>query len=117
MLALGSASVSLAHGDWPAKHGGLMNEGGETSFELVARKGKAVLYVEDHGTPVPTAGAKGTLEVARGAETLNVELRAADGNRLQAVSPVSLKPGDRVKARVVMANGSIAVGRFFIGSR
>lgn len=108
-----AASVH-AHGDWPAKHGGIMNEGGETSFELVAKGRKVVFHVEDHGSLVDTKGAHGTLTVTRGSESWSSPISPSGGNRMASQMPRSLAPGDRVLARVTMANGSIAAGRFGI---
>lgn len=109
-----AAAGARAHGDWPPKHGGIMNDGGETSFELVARGRTAVLHVEDHGSPIPTQGAKGTLTITRGDSTWTSEIRAVGGNRLETRLPQSLVRGDRVLAKVTMGNGSIAAGRFVI---
>lgn len=108
------AAPAWAHGDWPAKHGGLMNDGGETSFELVARGTQVVLHVEDHGTPVATQGAKGTLTVTRGTQTWSAPITAVGDNRLESRMPRPLARGDRVLAKVTMGNGSISAGRFVI---
>jgi hypothetical protein len=109
-----AAAPAHAHGDWPPKHGGLMNEGGETSFELVARGTKIILYVEDHGTPVSTQGAKGTLTVTRGSKTWSAEITRLGDNGLESRLTRPLARGDRVLAKVTMGNGSIAAGRFVI---
>ena len=103
-----------AHGDWPAKHGGVMNDGGETSFELVARNRKVLLFVEDHGEPVDTKGAQGLLTVTQGERSWNADIRTTGGNRLEATLLRELKHGDKIVARVTMGNGSIAVGRFSV---
>jgi hypothetical protein len=112
-----TASVSgsaMAHGDWPAKHGGLMNQSGEISFELVARGRQMVLHVEDHGTPVETRGARGVFEVARGEQTWSSEITTIGGNRLKSVLARGIQKGDRVSAKVVMGDGSIAAPRFVV---
>jgi hypothetical protein len=109
-----AAAAACAHGDWPPKHGGQMNDGGETSFELVARGRDVVFYVEDHGTPVPTQGTKGVLTVTRGERVWLSDIRAASGNRLSSRLVQPLAAGDRVLARVTLANGSIAAGRFVV---
>ncbi len=106
--------VVNAHGDWPAKHGGIMNDGGETTFELIVRRGKVTLYLEDHGVSLPTQGSRGTLSVTGGTTKRSVDLEAAGANRLQSVQPMALTKGDRAVARVVLGNGSIVVGRFVV---
>jgi hypothetical protein len=113
LLAL-PATTAFAHGDWPAKHGGIMNDGGETSFELVVVRGKATLYVEDHGTAVPTQGARGTFTVTRGTTARSVDLRAAGSNRLETVQLIDVTKGDKAMARVTLGNGSVVVGRFLV---
>lgn len=114
LLILAVTTAAAAHGDWPPKHGGIMNDGGETSFELVVSrgKGKATLYVEDHGTAVPTQGARGTFSVTRGATSRSVDLRAAGANRLETTEAIAISKGDKAIARVTLGNGSVVVGRF-----
>jgi hypothetical protein len=112
ILAMAALCTAGAHGDWPPKYGGLMNEGGETSFELVVQGVAIVLHVEDHGTPIITAGAEGTFAVTRAGITWAATLVPAGDNRLQTVLPQPLEQGDKVLARVKLANGSIVAGRF-----
>jgi len=107
------APIVRAHGDWPPKHGGLVSDG-ETTFELVAKARSVVLFVEDHGEPVGTQGAKGTLTVSRGTQTWNVAVFEAGGNRLKCSLPSPLASGDRVLARITMGNGSIAAARYVV---
>ncbi len=114
MATLWAPGVAAAHGDWPAKHGGQLNDGGETSFELVSRGRALTLHVEDHGTPVPTSGAAGVLTVTRGQRSWTSALKAAGANRLSGQLEQPLADGDRVLARVTMANGSVAAGRFVV---
>lgn len=75
MLLL-AAAAACAYGDWPPKHGVQMNEAGETSFELVARRREMTLCVEDHGTPLPTQRTKGVLTVTRGERLWSSDIRA-----------------------------------------
>ena len=109
-----AAAGAAAHGDWPPKHGGQMNDGGETSFELVSRGLALTLHVEDHGTPVATLGAVGTLTVTRGERTWKTALKAPGGNQLSSRLSTALADGDQVLAKVTMPNGSIAAGRFVV---
>jgi hypothetical protein len=111
---LACCGVSLAHGDWPPKHGGQMNDGGETSFELVGRGPSIAFYVEDHGSPVAMQGARGTVTITRGSSISSAEVRFDTGNRLVARLPHKLQTGDRVLVKVTMPNGSIAAGRYVL---
>ena len=69
-LVLGLSAVSfnaaLAHGGAAPKHGGVIATASDLSFELVARDGGAVIYVEDHGKPMVPTGLKGKLTVLQG---------------------------------------------------
>ncbi len=45
-LAFGTAH---AHGDAPAKHGGIIKVANDITFELVVKQDVAELYLDDHG--------------------------------------------------------------------
>lgn len=107
-------TAASAHGDWPPKHGGQMNDGGETSFELVARGRRLTFHVEDHGTELATQGATGTLTITRGNTRYDAPLTPLGRNQLRATAPTALRPGDRLLARVTLSNGSVAAGRFVL---
>lgn len=109
----GGASGLRAHGVWPPKHGGVKNnDEGEISFELVARGRDIVIYLEDHGEPMSTAGARGLVELRRGDSLQTTELTARGGNRLGGRAPGPLRKGDRLIAKLTFANGSIGEGHF-----
>jgi hypothetical protein len=109
-------SLALAHGDWPAQHGGIMNEGGETSFELIQKGQATTVCLSDHGKPVATRGANGTLQVTRAGKETRHDLKAvADGNCLAASGAVvKLRAGDTAMTRVQQADGSVVIGRFAV---
>ncbi len=100
-----------AHGVAKPRHGGLVDVGGETTFELV-RAGRAVrIFVEDHGKPVDTRGASG--ELLLGSETgRRLALLKAFGVNGLAGTSLAFKPGDRLFVRVTLGNGSVEVGEF-----
>ena len=86
-LVLGAAfAVSGTAGAHTAKpkHGGVVREAGDISFELVAKGDAAIIYVEDHGKPLATTGMAGRLMVLNGKETSEAELAPAGENRLEA---------------------------------
>ena len=110
--ALAAASTAaFACGEWLPKHGGLMNQGGETSFELVAKGKELVLHLEDHGAPIATEGSRAVLQVEGQAGAWSVPLQPAGDNLLRTVLPQELLPGDRLLAKVTLANGSMVGGR------
>lgn len=111
LLSAGPVADADAHGVATPKHGGLVDVGGETTFELV-RAGKTVkIFVEDHGRPVDTTGATG--ELLLGSETGRrlAVLKASGGNGLAGTS-LDFKPGNRLFVRVTFGNGSVEVGEF-----
>lgn len=123
-LLLGAASCApclalwptpaTAHGWWPPKHGGLMNLGGEISFELVAADQGLTIHVEDHGIPVPTTGALGELTVSGPQGRRSVPIADAGDNRLQG-PPLVLQDGERVRLSATLASGLYLVGYFIVG--
>ncbi len=110
LLVAASPWAAFAHGDWPPKHGGVMNDG-ETSFELVQRRDGLHFYVEDHGELVRTAGSTPTLIVRRnGAEKSHAG--KPQGDNALFFAGVRLQPSDDVVVRVTFVQGAVAVGRF-----
>jgi hypothetical protein len=112
LLAL-AMPFALAHGDREPRHGGLLSIGGEISFELVRKADALVIYVDDHGAPVPTDGATGTLEVRSGGDVRTVPVKAAGGNALSAPF-VETRTGDRLLLRAQIGAGAMLNGRFAI---
>lgn len=110
LLVAASPWAAFAHGDWPPKHGGVMNDG-ETSFELVQRRDGLHFYVEDHGELVRTAGSTPTLIVRRNG-TENSHAGKPQGDNALFFAGVRLQPSDDVVVRVTFAQGAVAVGRF-----
>ncbi|WP_157039711.1 hypothetical protein [Aquincola tertiaricarbonis] len=114
MLAwlLSVSGFVCAHGYFPPKHGGLMSEGGEISMELVTQAARTVLYVEDHGTPVPTAGATGAVALGTIGSTQQVLALVGDGDNRLVGPPLRLSAGDRVVARAELPDGNVVFVRF-----
>ena len=95
------------------QHGGVTNwnTNSEYSFELVVNGESAIIYVEDHEVPVDTSGAKGELTVTRNGSSQTAKLETDGDNRMMARG-LSIKGGDRVVARITLANSVIMLGRF-----
>lgn len=104
----------LAHGD-KAKHGGIVSTTREDiTFELVSKDGKAMLYVEDHGKPVATAGASGKLTVLNGKDKAEVPLEPAGDNILAAKGDARLDKGAKAIAAVTFADKRTVNVRFAV---
>lgn len=105
--------IGQAHGVATPKHGGLVDIGGETSFELVRSGRRVQVFVEDHGKPVDTRGATAELLLGSESGTRLAVLKASGPNSLAGES-ATFKTGDRVFVRVKFGNGSVEVGEFSI---
>jgi hypothetical protein len=105
-------NAALAHGDDRPMHGGTMQSAGGLSFELVARDGGAVLYIVDHGEPVPTQGLSGKLTVLNGAEKSEAEFTVV-GNTLVAKA-IKLPSGAKAVATLTNAEKQTITVRFSV---
>lgn len=111
-LSLLMTSASFAHSGKP-KHGGVVREAGDLSFELVPKGDVVVLHVEDHGKPLPTSGMTGKLTVLNGKDTSEAELAPAGENRLEAKG-VKVEKGSRAVAVVTTAQKKTVTVRFSV---
>lgn len=102
-----------AHGDDKARHGGQVQMAGEVKFELVAKADGAELYLDDHGTTMPTAKLGGKLTVMSGSNKAEAKLEPAAGDKLVAKG-VKLAKGDKVIALVTLEDKKTASARFVI---
>ena len=107
-LAL-SMGTAFAHGVPKPKHGGIVDVGGEISFEMVVDKSTMKFFVEDHGKPVSTKGAVG--EVLLASETGKKIGTLSEGGANSLVGKLApFKRGNHLFVRVVLGDGSIVVG-------
>ena len=114
VLALAAAGFNAAHahsGGEP-KHGGVVQAASELSFELVGTPEGAVIYVEDHGKPMPLTGVTGRLTVLNGSDRTEADLTPA-GDRLEARG-VKLASGSKVVAALRTAKQKAITVRFTV---
>jgi hypothetical protein len=115
-LVLGLSAVSfnaaLAHGGAAPKHGGVIATASDLSFELVARDGGAVIYVEDHGKPMVPTGLKGKLTVLQGDQKSEAELVPA-GDKLEAKG-IKLASGAKAVASLTTSAAKAITVRFTV---
>jgi hypothetical protein len=115
-LVLGLSAVSfnaaLAHGGAAPKHGGVIATASDLSFELVARDGGAVIYVEDHGKPMVPTGLKGKLTVLQGDQKSEAELVPA-GDKLEAKG-IKLASGAKAVASLTTSSAKAITVRFTV---
>ena len=103
-LAVFSPTV-FAHAEHgQAQYGGTVAEAGMAQFELVSKGGQLIVYVSNHGQAVATAGATGKLTILEGAKKLELDLKPAGDNRLEAKG--SAASGAKALISVQLPNGS-----------
>lgn len=112
-IALIATGNVFAHGA-KANHGGIAQSANDLNFELVAKDGKATIYVEDHDEALSTAGATGKLTILNGTEKIEVPLEAAGNNQLVSKGEVKLAKGAKVVAAIIFADKSTVNVRFSI---
>ena len=98
-LPMAAAYAHAEHGQ--PQFGGVVAEAGLAQFEVVARDGKVVVHVTNHGAAVDTAGAKGKLTVLAGTAKSEIALAPAGGNRLEGSGKIAA--GDKLLINVELA--------------
>ncbi len=111
-FALLAANAAFAHGGGVPKHGGVVQNASDLSFELVATPDGATIYVEDHGKPMATAGMSGKLTVLAGTSKTEVAVTPA-GDKLDAKG-VKLAKGVKVVASLLTSAKKPIVVRFTV---
>ena len=98
-LPMAAAYAHAEHGQ--PQFGGVVAEAGLAQFEVVAKDGKVVVYVTNHGAALDTAGAKGKLTVLAGTAKSEIALAPAGGNRLEGSGKVA--GGDKLLINTELA--------------
>jgi hypothetical protein len=107
-----SFNLAMAHGEAKARHGGVVATASDLNFELVGTAAGAVIYIDDHGRPMPPTGMTGKLTVLKGSEKTEAEL-AVSGDRLEAKG-VKLASGAKVVAALSTASKKAITVRFTV---
>ena len=104
---------ALAHAEHGQPvHGGIVAEAGVFQGELVAQPAGLVLFITDHGKPVPTQGASARLVVLAAGHKSEVPLAPAGENRLEGRPAEALAAGAKAVASVRLADGRAGALRF-----
>ena len=112
-LVLAATGNVFAHGA-KAIHGGIVQTVNDLNFELVAKDGKATIYVQDHDKEFSTVGATGKLTILNGAKKTEVPLEAAGNNLMVAKGDVKLPKGAKVVAAIAFENKKSMNVRFSV---
>jgi len=109
-LLMLSGSAAWAHGVAEPKHGGVVQEASDRSFELVATANGAAIYIDDHGEQVKPVGWSGRLTVINGSKRVEVPLTVA-GDKFEAKG-VKLRKGTKVVAVLTDVKQKLVTVRF-----
>jgi hypothetical protein len=116
LIALGLAvlmpTAILGH-EAKSKHGGIVRTVSDLHFELVMQGNDAIVFVEDHGKPVSTAGMSGKITVLNGKDTSEFKLQPAGENRLQA-KDAKLRSGSKIVASIQRDGAKVVTVRFAV---
>lgn len=115
LLGIGALTMNsaMAHGAAAPRHGGIVQVANDVNFELVIEADGATIYLVDHDEDMPSKGITGKLTVLNGAQKTEVDIKAAEGNKLRA-SGVKIAAGAKVVAVLNNVEGKTATVRFTV---
>jgi hypothetical protein len=94
------------------RHGGLVKDAGELTYELVATPTRLEVWVEEHGKPTSTEGASAKLTLIDSGSRVEVALAPAPPNRFVAAGDYKLKKGMAALLQVDVGGKEIAKIRY-----
>ena len=92
-------------------HGGVVVEGKDIDYELVAQPTLIQLYLRGHGKPIDVSKASAKLTLLTGTEKQLVELKPV-GAKLEAAGSFKVAPGTKVVAVITGAGPAPSTARF-----
>lgn len=111
LVAGGNALAAGKEDDHKPMHGGIVVEGKQADFELVAKPHVIQLYLRDHGKPMSAAKASAKLNLLSGSDKQEVTLAPA-GDKLEAKGSFKVPAGTKVVAVVTNEGKSLGTARF-----
>jgi hypothetical protein len=114
--ALVAGGTALAAGEHPhdPRHGGILVEGKQADFELVARPDVLQLYLSDHGKKMDHSRASAKVTLLAGKDKQEVTLAPAGADKLEARGTFKVAPGTKAVAVVTNAGKPVGTARFEI---
>lgn len=113
VLALMTLNPVMAHGNAKPMHGGIVQVANDVTFELVAEKDGAAIYLMDHGKPMSSKGITGKVTLLQGSNKTEADLKEAGDNKLRATG-VKLAKGDKLVAVLANVAGKSTTVRFTV---
>jgi hypothetical protein len=112
--ALLAAALPATAGVDAPKHGGIVKEVREVSYELVARPDAIAIFITDHGKPVASAGASAKVTLLNGADKSEASLAPAGDNKLEAKGSFKVQKGTKAIAVITLAGKAPVTARYDI---
>ncbi|WPB58010.1 hypothetical protein [Xylophilus sp. GOD-11R] len=109
-VALPALAQKAEHHHHP-RHGGVVVEGKEADFELVARPDALQLYLADHGKSIDLTEAAAKITLLSGSDKQEVVLRPA-GDKLEAQGAFKVGAGTKAVAVVTQGARTLGTARF-----
>lgn len=110
----GNAVAAGKHDDHSPKHGGIVVEGKQADFELLAKPDVIQLYLRDHGKQMDHSKATAKVTLLAGKEKQEVTLAPAGSDKLEATGTFKVATGTKVVAVVSNGGKSLGTARFEI---
>jgi hypothetical protein len=107
-LVTGGTASAAGEDHHKPQHGGIVVEGKQADFELVARPDVIQLYLSDHGKKMDHSRATAKVTLLAGKEKQEVTLAPAGGDKLEARGSFKVAAGTKLVA--VVSNGGRPVG-------
>jgi hypothetical protein len=94
------------------RHGGLVKDAGELTYELLVTPTRIDVWVEEHGKPTGTSGSTARLTLIDSGSRTEVTLAPAAPNRFEAQGSFPVKKGMTALLQVAVGGKEIAKLRY-----
>ena len=113
-IVAGGGALAAGEDHHKPQYGGIVVEGKQADFELVAKPDFIQLYLSDHGKKMDHSKASAKVTLLAGKEKQEVTLVPAGAEKLEAKGTFKVGPGTKVVAVVTNAGKSVGTARFEI---
>lgn len=113
-LVSGGGALAAGEDHHKPQYGGIVVEGKQADFELVAKPDVLQLYLSDHGKKMDHSKASAKVTLLAGKDKQEVTLAPAGTDKLEAKGSFKVAAGTKVVAVVTNAGKSVGTARFEI---
>ena len=111
-LVSGGGALAAGEDHHKPQYGGIVVEGKQADFELVAKPDFIQLYLSDHGKKMDHSKASAKVTLLTGSEKQEVNLAPAGNDKLEAKGSFKVTGGTKVVAVVSRDGKSLGTARF-----